>query len=266
MNPKKSSSVVTERVRARANHYIDTCKEYSTPYERERLIANWQKKHETAHTIVEDFRKRAVDPKGKKILEVGFGNGDYLVAFAKAGADVYGLEVNETLLSIAKESAEDANVPINAQLYDGAHFPYSNDFFDGIYAISVLEHVSDRRAVMREVARVLKPGGCLYLAYPNRWWPKETHSGYWFIGYLPRSLARVVLRVFNLNTVDELNLHFLDYGTLMALAQETGLRVRFETASGAPLRKIIKRALSLIGVHHSALLPHVMVVLDKKSN
>lgn len=250
-------------MRARAHAYVDACGEYKTPYERERLIQNWEKKQQTAEAVVEDFRKRAMDPEGKRILEVGFGNGAYLVAFSQAGAEVHGLEINETLLSLANELIKEEGVSASTQLYDGRVFPFEKETFDAVYAISVLEHVDNRSLCMAEIARVLKKGGCAYIAFPNRWWPRETHSGYWGISYLPIPLARFVLSLGGLQTIDDLNVHFIDYWTVKKLARAHGLSVRLEVEHGSPLRRLVKRTLAMFGIHHSALLAHVMVVLDK---
>lgn len=46
--------------------------------------------------------------------------------------------------------------------------PYPNGYFDGILLLDVLEHVPDERAVVEEVARLLRPGGKLVLSVPNR--------------------------------------------------------------------------------------------------
>lgn len=76
--------------------------------------------------------------------------------------------------------------------------PYPNDTFDTILSHEVLEHVSDDRAAVLEMVRVLKPGGRIVIFAPNRWYPFETHGHYWrgayhfgntpLINYLPDAL------------------------------------------------------------------------------
>lgn len=76
--------------------------------------------------------------------------------------------------------------------------PYADNLFDTILSHEVLEHVQDDRAAVREMVRVLKPGGRIVIFVPNRWYPFETHGHYWrgqyhfgntpLINYLPDML------------------------------------------------------------------------------
>ena len=73
--------------------------------------------------------------------------------------------------------------------------PYPASRFDTILSHEVLEHVSDDRAAVQEMVRVLKPGGHIVIFAPNRGYPFETHGHYWrgqyhfgntpLINYLP---------------------------------------------------------------------------------
>ena len=197
------------RARAQAEKYLATCTEYTDPYEREKLIGGWAKKGKAAREAVEDFKLRAGEVSGARILDIGFGGGEYVRAFTKAGADVYGLEVNTALQKIAEENLQAEGLHANLRVYDGGTFPFVDTFFDHAFSVSVLEHVSDARLMLREVDRVLKPGGKFYLAFPNRWRVREAHTGIFFLSYLPRRVAEVIMRrLWKRNAIEELNLHF----------------------------------------------------------
>lgn len=75
------------------------------------------------------------------------------------------------------------------------YLPYPANTFDTILSHEVLEHVTNDRAAVQEMVRVLKPGGRIVIFVPNRWYPFETHGHYWngkyhfgntpLINYLP---------------------------------------------------------------------------------
>lgn len=251
-------------VRQRAESYLSSCKEYSDSYEHEKLVRDWEKKGEVAKNVVGDFTRRAGDPRGKKVLDIGFGNGEYAIAFSRAGAEVTGVEVNPVLGSLAKDRANASGVHPELIVYDGSSLPFGDNSFDHAYSISVLEHTSDPRRVLEEVCRVLKPGGTFYLAFPNRIALRETHTGIYGPNYLPRSAARFVLKhVWGRDSIDELNLHFIGYLKLTRFLKRTSFRVRLEYG-GSGLRGMLKRLLGLFGMHHSSILTSVMVVLEKE--
>jgi SAM-dependent methyltransferase len=222
------------------DRYVAECGEYTSDYERSKLTADWQAKEIRAQGVVEDFRRRATDPAEKLILDIGFGNGEYVIALTRSGARVSGLEVNEILAGIAKENLSDKRMSADLRLYDGKKFPFPDASFDCAFSVSVLEHCSYPESVIAEIGRVLK-----------------------LISYLPRTVARWILRLGNRNTIDELNLHFLSYFNLRSFLKQTDLRIRFETHTGGRGPRLIKRLLATFGIHHSILLPHIMVILDK---
>lgn len=256
---------VANDARSKVSAYVETCGEYTGDFEQDKLAQDWAKKEESARGVVQDFRRRVGDIEDKKILDVGFGNGTYVTAFASSGARVSGVEVNEKLLEMANLSLEEKGVQAALEVYDGLHLPYPSDHFDYAYSLSVLEHMSEPKKVLAEVSRVLKSGGCMYLAFPNRLMPRETHTGVWFLSYLPRGFAAFVLRsVFSRNSIEELNLHFIGYPKFLSLLKGTGLYVRMETQGTSGPRSVFKKVLAICGVHFSACLPHIMVILEKR--
>lgn len=261
MSPEKPVSDISTF----AESYIDQCGEYVHASERDRLIADWNKKGQVAKSLIGDVAKRALDPRGKRVLDLGFGNGEFVRAFALAGADVTGIEVNDVLLNIAQSRLREEGITANLQVYDGVTFPFPDASFDLVFSTSVLEHVDDAAAVLQEVARVLKPDGRLYLAFPNRLAPKETHTGIWFLSYMPRSWANVIIRhIFRRDTIRELNLHFIGFFALRRYLRAAGLQILFEVDAPSRLRRLVKRFLASLGIHHSAILKTIMIVAKKE--
>lgn len=246
-----------------AERYIDSCGEYTGEYEREKVLKDWAAKDRVAEKVADDFERRAGALRGRSLLDAGFGNGAFVAAFAARGAHVSGVEVNETLFSIASERLRERGLTADLRLYDGRTFPFADASFDYAYSTSVLEHVSDPKLFLQEIARVLRPGGRAYISFPNRFAPRETHTGVWFLSYLPRSAAGQLLRLFGRNTIAEINLHFISFSALRRLLRGSGLAV-VEEKGGTGARRLVKSALARLGIHHSALLRTVMVILEKR--
>jgi len=259
-------SETTQEVAARARSYAEVCGEYTSPYEREKLVADWAHKEHQAQGVLADFRKRVGDPAGAEMLEIGFGSGVHVATFAAAGARMRALEVNEVLLGLAQGLLRERGLIATLSVYDGVSVPYPDNSFDYIYSISVLEHASNPAKLLQEVARVLRPGGLCYIAFPNRWSLRETHTGFLFVGYLPRAAAKAALRFLGSNAINELNLHFLSFFSLQRMCRRAGLRIRMEREASTRPRRFLKTTLAAVGVHYSAILKTVMVVLEKPTS
>jgi SAM-dependent methyltransferase len=124
------------------------------------------------------------------ILENGCGVGMYVEHLSPFGGNVIGLEYD---FERAAEASARSSPILNAA---GEHLPLLGRSVDLILSHEVLEHVQDDHAAVREMIRVLKPGGRAVIFVPNRGYPFETHGIYWkgnyhfgnklFVNYLPR--------------------------------------------------------------------------------
>lgn len=101
--------------------------------------------------------------KGSLVLDVGCGDGRYLLQKREKGAQCYGVDIGESGISALKKSAPDI------QLYCGnlwdAGWPAAS--FDLINLCHVLEHVEDIDKLLPEIRRLLKPTGRLRIQVPN---------------------------------------------------------------------------------------------------
>jgi 2-polyprenyl-3-methyl-5-hydroxy-6-metoxy-1,4-benzoquinol methylase len=99
-------------------------------------------------------------PKGRA-LDVGCGVGQVVGRLTAAGIEAYGVDVSEPNIARAQK------VSPRCKLYDGKHLPFADNFFAGVGAINVLEHVEEPEAFIAELVRVAEPGGRVVISSPN---------------------------------------------------------------------------------------------------
>lgn len=169
---------------------------------------------------------------GKKVLDLGSGMGGPAVALTRAGAIVYGLDLNEAYCKISRLRARRYNIDLSVLVGVAESTPFPDNFFDGVLCMDVIEHVAAPELVLREIARVLKPGGVCVSSAPNRFAFRDAHYHLPGINWLPRPLAERVIRVTGhsksgsqLKDRQELSeLNTYTWGGLVAEAQQAGLR------------------------------------------
>ncbi|MBN2146103.1 MAG: class I SAM-dependent methyltransferase, partial [Anaerolineales bacterium] len=117
---------------------------------------------------------------GSIVLSSGCGSGGDLFVCLDLGAErVFGIEVNEGLLKMARARFQGSAWEGKADLqrYHGRSLPYPDQTFDLIVSLHVIEHTQDNELYLRELLRVLRPGGVLFLDVPNRFYSHELHTG-----------------------------------------------------------------------------------------
>ena len=107
---------------------------------------------------------RAVDPRpGERVLDVATGTGMVAEALARRSAcEVVGLDQSEAMLAGARARVDrDAALSARVSLVQGEaeRLPFADDEFDALTFTYLLRYVDDRAATMRELARVVRPGG-----------------------------------------------------------------------------------------------------------
>src|SRR6185503_6874046 len=141
--------------------------------------ALWWRKHPSAcpygqrfwveapHPLITRDRLRAVlEPRpAERVLEVGPGTGYYTLAAARWVSpdgllDIFDLQ-QDMLDHTMRRAGERGLTNITATQGDARQLPYPDASFDAAFLVTVLGEISDQDAAVRELARVLKPGGRL---------------------------------------------------------------------------------------------------------
>jgi ubiquinone/menaquinone biosynthesis C-methylase UbiE len=110
--------------------------------------------------------------RGKRLLEVGCGIGTDLVRFAKGGARVTGVDLAQTAIDLARKNFELNGVAAEElRVGNGEALPYADASFDVVYGHGVIQYTSDAPKLIREMHRVLKPGGTgIFMVYNRVSW------------------------------------------------------------------------------------------------
>ncbi|SDB61871.1 bifunctional 2-polyprenyl-6-hydroxyphenol methylase/3-demethylubiquinol 3-O-methyltransferase UbiG [Belnapia rosea] len=103
---------------------------------------------------------------GLRVLDVGCGAGLASEALARAGARVTGLDAAAGALGAARAHAAGQGLDIDYR--EGMPETLEESGFDAVVALEVIEHVADREAFCRQLARLVKPGGPVFLSTLNR--------------------------------------------------------------------------------------------------
>lgn len=105
--------------------------------------------------------------KGKKVLDVGCSVGGGIVVFSESGVECVGIDLSQDDLNICQQRLKMHKLNADVLCADAFQLPFHKEQFDIVICTEVLEHVKDRKTIIREMSRVLKKGGLLYLSFPN---------------------------------------------------------------------------------------------------
>jgi SAM-dependent methyltransferase len=136
-------------------HFERKAADWDASYDAPTLRGHWQRaRQEAAVRLVGDGPGR--------LLEVGVGSGRLLARLAEQGWDVVGIDAAPRMVELARARVPGAKVDV-ARVEE---LPFEDASFDAVVAVGVLEY-TDLAASLRELARVLRPGGRAVLGVLN---------------------------------------------------------------------------------------------------
>jgi len=106
---------------------------------------------------------------GQKVLEVGIGAGTDFIQWVRAGAKAYGIDLTEeAITNVEHRLAVYGLEAQEVQVADCESLPYTDNMFDLVYSWGVIHHTPDMPKALREIVRVIKPGGTGKIMIYNR--------------------------------------------------------------------------------------------------
>ncbi len=177
------------------------------------------------------FRCRRVERCSEKgrVLDIGCGRSDFLSVMAGRGWEVTGLEMNERAADYAKDAL---GLDVRVGTLKDQRFP--NDHFDAVTLWHVFEHFRDPALLLKECRRILKPGGLLVVAIPNRaslqarltgngWFHLDVpyHLYHFSLGNLKKLIGK---GGFKYEQVNNYSFEYNPYGLLQSFYNRLGFR------------------------------------------
>lgn len=199
---------------------------------------------------MEDHLYNSLDlPPGAKVLDAGCGVGHVALRLAHKGLRVQGIDLTPNHAFWAKQEVERHRMQdmVHAQRGDYHHLDFDDQSFDGVYTMETLEHSFDPAQAVREIYRVLKPGGHIVFH-------EYDHIGASMVPPdCPQDLVEGIIRVSTRSGMPG-SLYF-DYGVLEGIMAEQG----FVDITTRDLTENVRPMMRLFYV--IAFLPYLLIYL-----
>jgi ubiquinone/menaquinone biosynthesis C-methylase UbiE len=130
----------------------------------EGMVAKWYAAN-TAEVLNEyqDLAKRIANqlPQGSNVLEVAPGPGYFCIELARLGSyAITGLDISRTFVKMAAKKAAEAGVHVDFTQGSASNMPFPRGSFDFLLCRAAFKNFADPVGALKEMCRVLKPGGC----------------------------------------------------------------------------------------------------------
>lgn len=126
--------------------------------DRRRFFAELERERYALEPHIHPFA-RFEEGRGRDVLEVGVGAGTDFVQWVRAGARATGVDLTPAGVALTEERLALEGLKARVLVADAERLPFADASFDIVYSYGVLHHSPNTEAAVREVHRVLRPGG-----------------------------------------------------------------------------------------------------------
>jgi len=124
------------------------------------------------------------------VADVGCGVGAQAILWAASGHEVHGLDVNAKLIELGRQRATEQALEIDFRVGSATELPWADSSMDICLLPELLEHVVEWQPCLDEAARILKPGGVLFLSTSNKLCPIQEEFTLPLYSWYPAPLKR----------------------------------------------------------------------------
>ena len=132
-----------------------------------------------------------------QVADIGCGAGTQSFLWAELGHQVFGIDISERLIHLARERGNNDTGNVSFCVGTATELPWPDQSMDICLVPELLEHVADWKRCLDEFARVLKPGGVLYLSTTNKLCPKQDEFNLplyaWYPAFLKRRCEKLAM-------------------------------------------------------------------------
>ncbi|HKD66357.1 MAG TPA: methyltransferase domain-containing protein [Candidatus Binataceae bacterium] len=127
--------------------------------------------HQQRLRIILDLAQRYTQPESTRVLDAGCGAGPAAIALAGRNYNVHAVDPVLEMVELTRQGAARQGVQsrVKCALGDVNNLAFADESFDLVIAAGVLPWLPSPDTALKEMCRVLKPGGCLILSTDNRW-------------------------------------------------------------------------------------------------
>lgn len=212
------------------------------------------------------------------VADIGCGAGTQSTIWAGDGHRVHGIDINQSLIEIAKQRAAERDLQISYVLGTAERLPWDDASMDVCLVPELLEHVKDWSGCLAELSRILRPAGVLYLSTNNVLCPRQQEFDLPIYSWYPARLKRhyeklaVTTRPELVNHAEYPAVHWFSFYSLRRAFAELGMdaRDRFDTVrldgKGTAARAVIRliRAVPPVRFVAHVVTPYTAVVAVKR--